>query len=265
MKKIYAFIVYSFYCVVTSAQVGIGTTSPSRASMLEVSGTTNGTAPYKGFMPARVPTQVNRDAIRPSFSDNGLLIFVEETGTLEIWNGIFWEVIYTFSTFVTTIAAQDFDSNLTWSYTLSPGQYNVTNDIWMIGTDLGTGNTTAIDIVNDNFLACRDLDNIVGGGNFFHEIAFVNVDLTGFTNCRMTFDYDAFEFDNGDDIEYEVFYDDISQGVVNLVNGVGNLSQEGTVIINIPNVVTNVRITVGISQNGDADFAGFDNFRVYGE
>ena len=81
----------------------------------------------------------------------------------------------------------------------------------------------------------------------------------------MTFDYDAFEFDNGDDIEYEVFYDDISQGIVNLINGVGNLSQEGTVIINIPNVVTNVRITVGISQNGDADFAGFDNFRVYGE
>lgn len=265
MKKPIIFFVSCFFCIKILAQVGIGTMNPSRASMLEVSGTTNGTAPYKGFMPARVAVQAHRDAIRPSFLDTGLLVFVESTGTFEIWNGINWETIYTLSTLVNTLAAQDFDTNINWNYSLTPVSYNVTNDIWMVGNDLGSGNTSAIDIVSGNFLACRDLNNAISGGNIWHEIAFVNVNITSVINARVAFDYDVFEFDAGDDVQYEIFHDDISQGIVSLVNGIANLTIEGTETINIPNTVTNVRISVRIRQNGDADFAGFDNFRVYGQ
>jgi len=109
------------------------------------------------------------------------------------------------------------------------------------------------------------LNNMVGGGNFFHDISFVNVDVSAISNVRLAFDYDVFEFDAGDDVQYEVFHDDIGQGIVNLVNGAGNLNAQGTVTITVPNTVTNVRITMGIRQNGDGDYAGFDNFRVYGE
>lgn len=246
------------------SQVGIGTLSPSNASMLEVSATSNGGITNKGLMPPRVPTMTQRDAIPATSIDAGLLVFVEDTGTLEIWNGIFWETIYTLSTLVQTVAYQDFDTNLSWSYTETPVFYSVGNDIWNVVSDLGSG-SGAIDRTSRNFLGCRDLNNGNGGGNFFHEIAFTNVNVTGLSNVRIEFDFDVFEFDAGDDVRYEVFHDNIGQGQVILVNGASDLSLEGTVSITIPPSITNVRLTLGIRQNGDADFAGFDNFRVFGE
>ncbi|MGY8887087.1 MAG: hypothetical protein ACKVGT_09730, partial [Flavobacteriales bacterium] len=131
-------------------------------------------------------------------------------------------------------------------------------------TTLGS-NTAAIDNVSGYFLGCRDLENTLTGSNFVHQISFINVDVSSVVNARLAFDYDVFEFDNGDDVHYELFFDDVSQGVVTIVNGSGDLSLEGTITATIPNSVTYVRLTLGISQNGDTDFAGFDNFRVYGE
>jgi hypothetical protein len=131
-------------------------------------------------------------------------------------------------------------------------------------TTLGP-NTSEIDIVSGYFLGCRDLDNPITGTNFIHEIAFVNVDISSIVNARVAFDFDVFEFDNGDDVQYEVFHDEVSQGIVTFVNGSGGLTVEGTITINIPNSVTNFRFNLGVSQNGENDFAGFDNFRVYGE
>jgi hypothetical protein len=262
MKGVYLVMANLFYTIVCLSQVGIGTSNPSPAAMLEVSSFTG--INYKGFMPPRVASPTERDAISATSIDTGLLIFVESTGTFEIWNGIFWESIYTLTTQAQTLAFQDFDTNLTWSYSVTPTFYNTTGDIWDTVNSLGSG-TGAIDLVSGNYLGCRDLNNPNGGGNFFHEIAFVNVNITGISNVRLAFDYDVFEFDNGDDVRYELFYDDVGQGQVILINGAGDYSEEGTIILNIPGSVTNVRMTLGINQNGDADFAGFDNFRVYGE
>lgn len=76
------------------SQVGIGTTNPSPAAMLEVSSQSNGVGDYKGFMPPRVPDIAARDAISPSASDYGLLVFVENTGLatscLQMWIGDSW-------------------------------------------------------------------------------------------------------------------------------------------------------------------------------
>ncbi len=83
------FIANSFY-----AQVGIGTTNPSPAAMLEVSSQSNGTGDYKGFMPPRVPNIAARDAIAPTASDYGLLVYVENNGAgsscLQLWIGDGW-------------------------------------------------------------------------------------------------------------------------------------------------------------------------------
>ena len=253
---LFSFLVYS--------QVGIGTINPSIASVLEVSSSVNNGMSYGGFMPPRVPTQIQRDAIPVSSTDIGLLVFVQDSGTFQIWNGIYWETIHTLGTQAVTFAVQDFDTNINWNYSLNPMVYNTNNDIWDIVTTLGPG-TSEIDMVSGYFLGCRDLDNPITGINLIHEIAFINVNISRVVNARLAFDYDVFEFDNGDDVQYEVFHDDVSQGIVNFVNGSGDLTVEGTITINIPNSVTNVRIILGISQNGDTDFAGFDNFRVYGE
>lgn len=262
MKRVFIFLnlICSFICC---SQVGIGTVTPSSAAMLEISSSSNGSN-YKGFMPPRVLTQTERDLINATSIDQGLLIFVQDSGTLEIWNGIFWETIYVLSTLTRTLAFQDFDTNLSWSYTENPDFYTVGSDIWNTVTSLGNG-TSEIDIVTNIFLGCRDLNNPNGGGNFYHEISFTNVNISSIINARVAFNYDVFEFDNGDDVRYELFYDDIAQGQVIFINGVSDYSEEGTMILNIPGSVTNVRLTLGITQNGDGDYAGFDDFRVYGQ
>ncbi|QAA80414.1 hypothetical protein EI546_01115 [Aequorivita sp. H23M31] len=72
----------NFYC-----QVGIGTTDPSPAAMLEVSSTSDEGATYGGFMPPRVPDITARDLINPAAGDIGLLVFVETIGCLQMWSG----------------------------------------------------------------------------------------------------------------------------------------------------------------------------------
>ena len=263
--KVFLCTLFSFlFSFLMYSQVGIGTVNPSSAAVLDISGVSSNGLRFGGLMPPRVPSQIQRDAIPVNSEDTGLLVFVQDSATFQIWNGIYWETIYTLSTQAITLAVQDFDTNINWSYSLSPAVYNTNNDIWDIVTTLGP-NTSEIDLVSGYFLGCRDLDNPITGTNLIHEIAFVNVDISSVVNARIAFDFDIFEFDNGDDVQYEVFHDDASQGIVTFVNGSGDLTVEGTITIIIPNSVTNIRITLGIIQNGENDFAGFDNFRVYGE
>ncbi|PQB04371.1 hypothetical protein BST85_05260 [Aureitalea marina] len=205
-----------------------------------------------------------RDLILANSLDIGLIVFVVDTGELQIWNGIYWESIHTLEVHIQTLARQDFDSEVSWNYTINPIFYSVPPDHWNALSDLGSG-TEEIDRVYNNFLGCRDLNNTNGGGNFFHEIVFDPVDVSSLTNVRIAFDYDIFEFDNGDDVRYEVFHDEVGQGHILLVDGSANLTTEGTAIISIPPGVTTVGLIIGIRQNGDSDYAGFDNFRVYGE
>ncbi|SDX44022.1 lamin tail domain-containing protein [Aequorivita viscosa] len=83
------FIANSFY-----AQVGIGTTNPSPAAMLEVSSQSNGIGDYKGFMPPRVPNIAARNAIAPGVGDYGLMVYVADNGAdescLQLWVGDDW-------------------------------------------------------------------------------------------------------------------------------------------------------------------------------
>lgn len=259
---LYLLILMAHYGLIS--QVGIATTQPSQAAILHVNSSSDGSSPHGGFMPPRVSNESDRNSIPAGPSDIGLLVFVEETGNLQIWNGIQWESLYTLTTVISTVVEQDFDANVSWGFSHNPAFYTVGLDRWNVLSDLGSG-TESIDLVNGNFLGCRDLNNGNGGGAFFHELQFDNVDVSGLTNARIAFDYDVFEFDNGDDVQYEVFFDDIGQGSVLLVDGAANLTVEGTEIIPVPPGVSLVRLTIGITQNGDGDFAGFDRFRVYGE
>lgn len=247
------------------SQVGIGTINPSDAAMLEVSSSSDNMN-FFGFLPPRVAANTERDLINTTIDDVGMLVYVYDTGSLCIWNGTAWEVLHTLSTFPTILVQQDFDLALSWTYTSSPAFYAVGNDIFDVTTDLGTGDTSAIDNVRDNFVAYRDLDNTNGGGNFDHQLIFDNVNVSSLPNPRIAFDWDVFEFDNGDDLTYEVFHDDISQGVVTLFSGTSTgsgISGQGTEVISIPLSVTLVRITVSVNQNGNADFAAVDNFVIY--
>lgn len=74
-------------------QVGIGTTSPSDKSALDVSSQINGLGNHLGLLLPRVPTAIARDQIPATESDKGMMVFVLSTGCLDIYNGNFWESI----------------------------------------------------------------------------------------------------------------------------------------------------------------------------
>ncbi len=247
------------------AQVGINTTKPSTASVLHIESSTDGFN-FGGLMPPVVNSLSERNAIDPGISDIGLLIFLSDAVNnnycFQIWNGSSWEDLYCIiAPAVVDIASQDFDSNLSWTYLENPSFYQTGNDIWDRVNSLP--NITSLD---NNFLGCRDLNNTNGGGNFIHEIEFYNVTVSAYTNVQVTFEYDVFEFDGGDDVFYELFFDDVGQGLIQLIDGLngGGISESETLVLTVPNGTNTVRLTLGIIQNGDDDMGGFDNFRIIG-
>lgn len=94
MKRLFFFFGIELLTTISYCQVGIGTTSPSPAAMLEVSSSSDAGVTYRGFMPPRVPDITARDAINPTTLDVGLQVFTLSIGALQIWNGTAWENIH---------------------------------------------------------------------------------------------------------------------------------------------------------------------------
>ncbi len=78
------------------SQVGINTTTPSSASVLDVNSSGDGVN-FGGFMPPRV-SLAERNSINPSTSDDGLMVFLIDgtTRCVQLWNGVdsTWDNVY---------------------------------------------------------------------------------------------------------------------------------------------------------------------------
>jgi len=160
----------------------------------------------------------------------------------------------------TNIAIQSFEtSGDTWTpLNFSTNPCNINNDIWDYVNRLpGISPNDGL-----QFWGIRDLDGNCGG-NGFESIIFPNVDISSFTNVNFSFDYNAINFDNNEDLKYELFFDDVSQGEVIVVNGVGGGSDNTngwlTETVSIPNSVNNVRVILSAQCNSNNERAGFDN------
>ena len=94
MKNSYIFCVLFFLQFISIAQVGINTTNPSSASVLDINSSTDNIN-FGGLMPPVILSLADRNAISPGISDIGLLIFLSDAGNsnfcFQIWNGAFWE------------------------------------------------------------------------------------------------------------------------------------------------------------------------------
>jgi len=159
-----------------------------------------------------------------------------------------------------TIASQSFEGS-GWSFTDTPTTYEAGDDIWAIKAS-GTNGLTATD--GNNYWFMQDLDNTNGGGNFKHILEFNSQSISAFTSVTISFDYEVFEWDTGDDLYYEVFEDGVSQGEVQLVDGSNNLNASGTETINITSSATSCYIILKAEQNGGGDYGFFDNVRLEG-
>jgi hypothetical protein len=251
-------------------QVGIGTTSPNPKSMLEVSSTSDGGATYKGFMPPRVPDVAARDAINPTVADVGLLVFVETSGCLEVWNGSGWESVHCINSAGFTDLFQNFDLNTSWSFTSDVSFFdNGTKGFYGI-TNSSNGGFSNITTLTNDFLGILDLNDTEDGNGTsgFAHINFNTIDVSGASNgVTVSFEYEFFEYDNGDDAYYTIIIDGTPQTEVMLINGEdpasgGPISGNGIISETIPPGTTNVALSIRIKQNGQGDYGGFDNFAI---
>ncbi len=160
------------------------------------------------------------------------------------------------------IAKQSFEtSGDTWiPLTFSTPPCTNGNDRWDYSTSLSSIAPSDL----SRFWGIQDLNGNCGGSGF-ETISLPNVDVSSYTNVNFSFDYNVIGYDNGDDIKYELFYDNVSQGQVIVVNGSGNYSTGGwvTETVAIPNTVTNVRVDIMVKQNGGSDYGGIDKVWLY--
>ena len=164
----------------------------------------------------------------------------------------------------TTIAKQSFEtSGDTWTpLTFSTPPCTVGNDIW----DYTTGFSVLTPNDGSQFWGIRDLDGSCGGSGF-ETITFPNVNIAANSNVIFSFDYYAVGMDNNDDLKYELFYDNISQGEVVVVDGVRGRSDNTngwvTETVSVPSSVTNVSLILSARSNANNDRAGFDNVILF--
>lgn len=172
------------------------------------------------------------------------------------------------------LAIQNFDSTTpTWNYNVGTLAFydfggSSSDGFWGITTS-GGGKVSASSInysaISNNFLFLQDLQcesgdgcsNTTGTG----ILTFDAVDVSGKQNVEFSFDYDIYQFDAGDDVFYQLFYDGVSQGEVQFIDGGSDLTTEGTILLSIPNTVNSFYFILKIQQNG-GDAAGFDNFKI---
>jgi len=75
-------------------QVGINTTTPSDASVIDIQSSNNGTN-FGGMLPPRV-TLAERDLIPVTAADEGMLVYVinPPNSQLQIWDGTAWQTLF---------------------------------------------------------------------------------------------------------------------------------------------------------------------------
>lgn len=162
------------------------------------------------------------------------------------------------------IVYQGFEGADTWNYTLSaPDCNDGSGDVWSIETSIGSGGGLITPTVGSNFWAIQDLTGNCGS-SAGETITFATESVSGYSNVEVSFQYNAYGFDSGDLLEYQVTIDGVAQGWVTLVNA-GTTSGWETETISIPNGSSTVSLELFADQNGADDNAGFDDVTLSGE
>lgn len=172
---------------------------------------------------------------------------------------LFWGYFNSFSQ--TIIARQGFEFDESWGATFSKPSCASGDSVWDYRTNLAGLSASE----GEWFWGVRDLDGVCGSSGF-ESIFLPNVNVSAYQNVIFTFDYFAVGFDNNDDLKYELFFDNISQGEIVVIDGNNSNSDNTngwvTESVSIPSSVINVRAILSARNNNRTDRGGFDNIRL---
>ena len=174
------------------AQVGINTTSPSNASVLDVNSEINSTT-FGGFMPPKV-TLAERAMITPGTAEDGMLIFLQDgtTRCIQLWNAVdsTWDNVYCMPTGPSgpvLLGIQDFE--------ITPATPTLGFTETNAGSfETGNGNNPNSPV----FLDARSY----GANNDVVELDFASVDASSYTDASLELRLASFSLNtpgNGND------------------------------------------------------------------
>jgi len=154
-------------------------------------------------------------------------------------------------------------ANDTWTLTATPPAYNVTagsaDDFW---TDT-TATTQISPLTGNRFWYMLDLENPSGGGSFFHTLDFPAIDVSGFSNNNLTFQYYTIGYEAADSIGYILETDNgTTWDLAKYVDLDRNTLSWTLVNVPIPAGASFVRLRLMADQNGGSDYAGFDDVQL---
>lgn len=169
----------------------------------------------------------------------------------------------------TTIAEQDFDTGTSWNYESDVPFFDCNGGSDFLG--IRDVSATILDFapLNTNILSEQDLESPCGTSGEA-TISFPSLttttDISSYTNVTVSFDYDVEGYNaNSDEAHYELFYDGVGQGRVVLQTGsTPGDDSEGSVSVNVPGTVNDIRLEIIIENNGGSGHSGFDNFLLEG-
>ncbi len=183
-----------------------------------------------------------------------------------MWKYYLFNVFLFFSFSLTSqslINSQGFESQTgSWNYNTSIPACTNGNDIWNI-----VNRIEDIEPSQGNyFWGIRDLRGDCSNTGL-ENLTFNETDISAYRNVVLTFDYQVYGFDSGDDLKYELFFDGISQGEVIFFEGDQNKSTNNweTLHINIPNHINRLKWILSVKQNGNDDYAGIDHIELTGK
>jgi hypothetical protein len=166
------------------------------------------------------------------------------------------------------IVQQDFDSSLP--------EWNYTNDVSFFDDGWGTSYYGLIDIslanplnnsnFNGNILGENDLQS-TNGTNGVATLSFENINISGYTNVELSFDYQFVGYNaNDDEGSYEVFEDDTGQGQVFLADGsiTALENTNGSESVSISTGINEVSLNYLLENNGATGYSGIDNIQLTG-
>ena len=164
-----------------------------------------------------------------------------------------------------TIAFQGFEGTGSddWSFVPDPEENDIGSDVWGTSTSVGFAPNAITASSGSNFWAMRDLE----GPSL--TLDFESIDTSGFEAVELSFDYNAFRYDSGDVLNYELIIDGESQGIATVFSGennsFGGVSTDGweTETISI-GTASSVSLRLSATQSGNGDWAGWDNISLVG-